>query len=178
MDSFLLARGLRTLDVRMQRHGENVMAVARMLEDNNMVAEVYYPGLESHPDRYMADSTFRSGRDCEEDRKYMYQTYVGMISFVVTGKDDDEALYRARNACKNLRVINLAVLLGGVESLCEHPTFMTHATIPQGQRMKGGLKDGLIRISMGLERARDLVDDLRNSLDLCEDEGCDVLEDL
>ena len=178
MDSFLLARGLRTLDVRMQRHGENAMAVARMLDDHPMVAEVYYPGLTSHPDREMADSTFRSGRDCEEDREYMPQTYGGMISFVVTGEDDDEALRRARIVCENLRVINLAVSLGGVESLCEHPASMTHAMIPKEQRMKGGLKDGLIRISVGLERARDLVEDLRNSLDMCDDEGCGVPEDL
>ena len=74
MDYFLLDRGLHTLDMRMQKHGENAMAVARMLEDHPMVAEVYYPGLDSHLDRDMADSTFRSGRDCEEDHEYMSQT--------------------------------------------------------------------------------------------------------
>ena len=98
MDSFLLARGLHTLDVQMQRNGENAMAMARMLEDHPMVAEVYYPGLDSHLDRDMADSTFRSGRDCEEDHEYMLQTYSGMISFVFMVDDDDEALHRARNA--------------------------------------------------------------------------------
>ena len=71
MDSFLIARELCTLDVLMQSHGDNAMAVARMLEDHPMVAEVYYPGLDSHPDRDMAESMFRSGRDCEEDREYM-----------------------------------------------------------------------------------------------------------
>ena len=65
------------------------MAVARMLEDHPMVAEVYYPGLDSHPDREMAESAFQSGRDCEEDREYMYQTYGRMISFVVMGKDNE-----------------------------------------------------------------------------------------
>ena len=109
MDSLLLARGLCTLDVRMQRHGENAMAVARMLEDHPVVVGVYYPGLDSH---------------------------------------------------------------------LEHPASMTHSMIPREQRMKGDLKDGLIRISVGLERARNLVDDLRKSLDLCDDKGCDVLEDL
>ena len=80
---------------------------------------------------------------------------------MVTDEDDDEALHRARNACKKLRAINLAILLGGVESMCKHPASMTHTMIPREQRMKGGLKDGLIRISVGLKRARDLVDDLR-----------------
>ena len=149
-----------------------------MLEDHPIVAEVYYPGLDSHPDRNMADSTFRSGRDCEEDFEYISQTYRELMSFVVTGEDDDEALRRARNACENLQVINLAVSLGGVEYLCKNPASMTHAMIPQEQRMKGGLEDGLIRISVGLERARDLVDNLRNSLDLCDNDSCDVLEDL
>ena len=114
MYSFLLARVLHTLDVRMQRHRENAIAVERMLEDHSMVAEVYYTGLESHPDRYMADLMFQSGRNCEEDREYMYHTHGGMLYFVVTGEDNTEALRRARNACGNLRVINLAISLGGV----------------------------------------------------------------
>ena len=114
MDSFLLARGLRTLDVQIQRHGEKAMAVACMLEDHPMVAEVFYPVLDSHLDRDMSDSAFRSGRDYEEYREYMSQTYRGgVISFVVMGEDDDKALLRARNAYKNLRVINLTVSLGG-----------------------------------------------------------------
>ena len=178
MDYFLLARVLRTLNVRMQRHGENAMDVTRMLEDQPTVSEVYYPGLDSHPDRNMAESTFRSSRDCKEDREYMSQTYGGVISLVVTGEDDNEALCRARNVCKNLQVINLAVLLGGIKYLCEHPASMTHAMIPQEQSMKGGLKGRLMRISVVLERARGIVDDLRNSLDICDEEGCDVLEDL
>ena len=78
----------------------------------------------------MADLTFRSGRDCEEDCEYISQTYGGMISFVVTGEDNNEALCRARNECENLRVVNLAVSFGGVKSLCEHTASMTHAMIP------------------------------------------------
>ena len=93
------------------------MAVARMLEDHPMVAEVYYPGLDYHPDRDMADLTFRSGRDCEEDREYMSQTYEGMISFMVTGEEDVEALNRDRNACENLQVIKISVALEG-SNLC------------------------------------------------------------
>ena len=94
-----------------------------------MVVEVYYPGLDSRPDRYMSDSMLQSGRDYEEDREYMSQTYGGVISFVVTGKDNEKALRRARNACENLRVINLALSLGGIRYLCEHPVSMTHAMI-------------------------------------------------
>ena len=96
-----------------------------------------------------------------EDHEYMSQTYGGIISFVVTGKDKDEALDRARNAYKNLQLINLAVLLGGVKSLCNNPASITHAMIPQEQRIQGGLKDGHMHISVGLERARDLVNNLR-----------------
>ena len=108
----------------------------------------------------------------------MSQTYGGMISFVVTGKDDGKALRRARNACKNFRVINLAISLGGVKSLCEHPAPMTHAMIPREQRMKEELKDGRIRVNVRLGRVRDPVDNLRKLLNICDDEGCDVLEDL
>mmetsp|Transcript_42267 Transcript_42267/g.62660 ORF Transcript_42267/g.62660 Transcript_42267/m.62660 type:complete len:523 (-) Transcript_42267:220-1788(-) len=173
MDSFLLARGMRTLDVRMQRHGENAMKVAKMLEAHPMVAETFYPGLDSHPDRYLADSIFSSGRDVDSDDDEVKQTYGGMISFITLGEGED-ALRRARNVCERLRVINLAVSLGGVESLCEHPASMTHTMIPREQRLAGGLHDGLIRISVGLERGKDLVEDLKNALDLCDEDGCDV----
>eukprot|EP00980_Cylindrotheca_fusiformis_P007478 scaffold1549_cov105-Cylindrotheca_fusiformis.AAC.7 len=172
MDSFLLARGLKTLDVRMQRHGENAIKVARMLDEHPMVAQTFYPGLDSHPDRSMADGIFRSGRDSDDDDEYP-QTYGGMISFITIG-EGDEALRRARNVCERLRVINLAVSLGGVESLCEHPASMTHTMISREQRLAGGLHDGLIRVSVGLEKAQDLVDDLKNALDLCDDDGCDI----
>lgn len=167
MDSFLLARGLRTMDVRMQRHGENAIKVANMLEDHAMVSQAFYPGLESHPDAYMAEAAFRSGRDSDSEDDDIKQTYGGMISFIVKG-EGDEALRRARNVCERLRVFNLAVSLGGVESLVEHPASMTHAMIPREDRLAGGLPDGLVRISVGLERASDLVQDLQNSLDLCD----------
>jgi len=171
MDSFLLSRGLKTLDVRMQRHGENAIKVARMLDEHPMVAETFYPGLDSHPDRALADSIFRSGRDSDDD-EYI-QTYGGMISFITIG-EGDEALRRARNVCERLRVINLAVSLGGVESLCEHPASMTHTMVSREQRMAGGLHDGLIRVSIGLEKANDLVNDLKNALDNCDEDGCSV----
>jgi len=173
MDSFLLARGLRTLDVRMQRHGENAIKVARMLEEHPMVATVYYPGLDSHPDRYLADQVFSSGKDVDSEDDEWKQSYGGMISFITVG-EGEEALRRARNVCERLRVVNLAVSLGGVESLVEHPASMTHTMIPREQRLAGGLHDGLIRLSVGLERAKDLVEDLKNALDLCDEDGCDL----
>ena len=99
----------------------------------------------------------------------MSQTFGGMIAFIVDG-DDDTALRRAKTVCEGLSVINLAVSLGGVESLVEHPASMTHAMIPREDRLAGGLPDGLVRISVGLERASDLVQDLKGSLDRCDDD--------
>jgi len=161
----------------MQRHGQNAMKVAKMLEKHPMVKQVFYPGLEIHPDRALADSMFASGRDDEDeeadDDNDIIQTYGGMISFVTVG-DDEDALRRARNVCEKLHVINFAGSSGGVESLCEHPASMTHTMIPREQRRLGGLEDGLIRISVGLERAKDLVEDLRHALDVCDEDGCGV----
>mmetsp|Transcript_24911 Transcript_24911/g.54333 ORF Transcript_24911/g.54333 Transcript_24911/m.54333 type:complete len:148 (-) Transcript_24911:97-540(-) len=130
-----------------------------------MVESVFYPGLQSHPDHELAKKSFRSGRDFPDDDTP--QTFGGMIAFIVAG-DNDTALRRAKNVCEGLSVINLAVSLGGVESLVEHPASMTHAMIPRADRLAGGLPDGLVRISVGLERASDLVDDLKGSLDQCD----------
>merc|ERR1712085_89286 len=175
MDSFLLARGLRTLDVRMQRHGENAIKIARFLEQHPMIDSVFYPGLDSHPDRHMADALFLSGRDHGDDEYGDQQTYGGMVTFIMAGDDlgEERALQRAARVCEQLRVINLAVSLGGVESLVEHPASMTHTMIPRTQRLEGGLHDGLIRLSVGLEKAKDLIDDLKDALDRCDEEGCD-----
>ncbi|EED87432.1 predicted protein [Thalassiosira pseudonana CCMP1335] len=169
MDSYLLMRGIRTLDVRMQRHGENALQVAKMLEDHPLVESTFYPGLESHPDNTGGDDclvvqAFRSGRDSPADAAIMPQTYGGMIAFIVKG-EGNVALERAKKVCEGLRVVNLAVSLGSVESLVEHPASMTHAMIPREDRIAGGLDDGLIRISVGIERASDLVEDLKSSLD-------------
>jgi len=191
MDSFLLARGLRTLDVRMQRHGENAIKIARFLENHPMVMSVFYPGLDSHPDRQMADGLFSSGRDTtnnddnddDDDNEYDddndNQTYGGMVTFIMAGDDingdeNDIALQRAARVCEQLRVINLAVSLGGVESLVEHPASMTHTMIPRKQRLEGGLHDGLIRLSVGLEKVNDLIDDLKYALDRCDINDIDI----
>jgi cystathionine beta-lyase/cystathionine gamma-synthase len=97
MDSFLLARGLQTLDVLMQQHGENAFKVAKILQDHPIVAHTFYPGLDSHPDRYLADDIFRSGHD--DDESDAHQTYGGMTSFIVAGEGED-ALRWARNMCE------------------------------------------------------------------------------
>ena len=141
MDSYLLMRGIRTLDVRMQRHGENALKVAQMLEDHPLVDKTFYPGLPSHPDNTGDDQclvadAFRSGRDYAEDVSTMPQTYGGMIAFIVKG-EGDVALERAKRVCEGLRVVNLAVSLGSVESLVEHPASMTHAMIPREDRLAG-----------------------------------------
>lgn len=169
MDSYLLMRGIRTLDVRMQRHGENALQVAQMLEAHPLIESTFYPGLASHPDNGEGDDclvtkAFRSGRDSPEDASFMKQTYGGMIAFIVKG-EGDIALQRAKKVCEGLRVVNLAVSLGSVESLVEHPASMTHAMVPREDRIAGGLDDGLIRISVGIEKASDLVEDLKSSLD-------------
>ena len=190
MDSFLLARGLRTLDVRMERHGRNAMVLAKMLEQHPDVKSVFYPGLASHPDRAMAETSFLSGRentkdlndeDDDDDDLLDMQTYGGMVTFIMAGDEDstdpehdDTALQRARNVCEHLRVMNLAVSLGGVESLVEHPASMTHTMIPKAQRLAGGLDDGLIRLSVGLENIQDLKADLLRALNHCDENGCEL----
>jgi len=165
LESFLLARGLRTLHVRMERHGENAMRVARFLDSHPLVEQTFYPGLPSHPDHELAKRIFTSGGPgCMSRRE---QSFGGMLAFVVAG-DDETALRRARLLCEKLELITLAVSLGGTESLIEHPASMTHAMIPRADRLAGGLKDGLVRISVGLEDIDDLLADLKQAMDSCD----------
>lgn len=165
-ESFLLARGLRTLHVRMERHGENAMRVAKMLDAHPLIASTFYPGLPSHPDHELAKKVFTSGGSgCMSRRE---QTFGGMLAFIVAG-DDDTALRRAVRMCERLKVVTLAVSLGGTESLIEHPASMTHAMIPRPERLAGGLADGLVRISVGLEDIDDLLEDLTQAMDGCDD---------
>lgn len=166
LESFLLARGLRTLHVRMERHGENAMRVAEFLEAHPMIESVFYPGLPSHPDHELAKKIFTSGgAGCMSRRQ---QSFGGMLAFIVKG-DDETALRRARRVCERLELITLAVSLGGTESLIEHPASMTHGMIPREDRIAGGLYDGLVRVSVGLEDIEDLLADLKQSLDGCDD---------
>jgi cystathionine beta-lyase/cystathionine gamma-synthase len=145
-DCFLVLRGLKTLHVRMERHCENAMKVARYMEDNPRVGKVYYPGLESHPQHALAGRQMRD--------------YGGMVSFELA----DDSLERAKRLCSATRIFSLAESLGGVESLIEHPAIMTHASIPKDVRESYGLRDSLIRLSVGIEDSEDLIEDLEQAL--------------
>ena len=145
-DSFLALRGVKTLALRMQRHCENGMAVARWLEARPDVAKVIYPGLPSHPQHELA-------------RRQMSGGFGGMISAVL-----DRDLAGTVRMLERTRLFTLAESLGGVESLIEHPAIMTHASIPAETRARIGIADGLIRLSVGIEDAGDLIADLEQAL--------------
>lgn len=146
MDAFLVLRGIKTLHVRMQRHSENGRAVAQFLAAHSNVEKVYWPGLENHPNHEVA--------------KAQMHDFGGMISFV----HKDNSLEKAVEIVSSLNVFTLAESLGGVESLAGHPASMTHASIPKEEREKTGVTDGLIRLSVGIEDADDLIADLAQAL--------------
>jgi cystathionine gamma-lyase len=145
MDCFLIMRGLKTLHVRMERHAQNAMEIARFLEKHPKVEKVIYPGLETHPQYAIA-------------RKQM-SGFGGMITFFIRGGLDE-----ARTFLEKVKVFSLAESLGGVESLIEHPAIMTHASIPADARKTLGIHDNLIRISVGIEDLADLKSDLNQAL--------------
>lgn len=145
MDCFLVMRGLKTLHVRMERHAQNAMAIAKFLEKDKRVERVIYPGLESHPQHKIA-------RD-------QMSGFGGMITFFIKG-----GLKEARTFLERVKIFTLAESLGGVESLIEHPAIMTHASIPAATRKELGIHDNLIRISCGIEDLDDLLDDLKQAL--------------
>ncbi|MFM1898958.1 MAG: hypothetical protein RL577_1198 [Bacteroidota bacterium] len=146
-DCFLVLRGIKTLHIRMQRHCENGRTVAQFLADHPKVGEVHWPGFEHHPNHAVAKKQMRD--------------FGGMISFTL--KDDD--IEKAVTVLKSTQYFALAESLGGVESLIGHPATMTHASIPREQRMANGLKDSLIRLSVGIEHIDDLIADLSRALD-------------
>lgn len=148
MDSFLVLRGIKTLHLRMQRHCENGRAVVDFLKDHPKVERVYWPGLESHPGHEVA-------------RRQM-SGFGGMISFTIKGDN----ITSAHKFVEAVDIFTLAESLGGVESLIGHPATMTHASIPKEVREKVGVTDGLIRLSLGVEDADDLIADLSNAFDL------------
>ncbi|MFL5271014.1 MAG: cystathionine gamma-synthase [Anaeromyxobacteraceae bacterium] len=141
LDSFLVLRGLKTLHVRMQRHAENALAIAKFLERHPKVEKVTYPGLAAHPQHALALRQMRG--------------FGGMLTFVVTG-----GLEAARAFLKAVRIFACAESLGGVESLIEHPAIMTHASVPRETREALGIADGFIRVSCGIENVTDLIADL------------------
>ena len=145
-DCFLVLRGLKTLHIRMQRHYENAAKIAQWLEENPKAGKVYFPGLPSHATHDLATRQMRD--------------YGGMVSFELKGDDYDEAV----KLMESLKVFSLGESLGGVESLCTHPASMTHASIPKEERTRAGLKDTLIRLSMGIEDAEDLIQDLERAI--------------
>jgi cystathionine beta-lyase/cystathionine gamma-synthase len=152
MDVFLVLRGIKTLHVRMDRHGENALALARWLEKHAFVARVAYPGLPSHPQHELA--------------KRQMKGFGGMLCFELKG---DVA---AANAfASSTKVFTLAESLGGVESLVEVPASMTHASIPAALRKAQGLADGLVRLSVGLEHVDDLIADCQQALEVAARTG-------
>jgi cystathionine gamma-lyase len=149
-DSFLVLRGTKTLAVRMERHQENALQIARWLEARPEVERVLYPGLRSHPQHALA-------------RRQM-SGFGGMLSFVLRGGSGSRgALARARSFLRRLQVFTCAESLGGVESLAEHPAIMTHASIPPERRRALGIGDGLVRLSVGIEHVDDLIADLERA---------------
>lgn len=146
MDCFLTLRGIKTLHIRMQRHCENGAKVAHWLKSHPKVGDVYWPGFESHPNHAVA--------------KKQMKDFGGMISFTLK----DDAIDKALTFLKSTQLFALAESLGGVESLVGHPATMTHASIPKAEREANGLKDSLIRLSVGIEHVDDLIADLETAL--------------
>ncbi len=145
-DCFLMLRGIKTLHIRMQRHCENAVRIVDFLVHHPKIERVYYPGLTNHPNHEIA--------------KKQMSNFGGMLSFTLKGDRMDEAL----SVLSGTKLFSLAESLGGVESLIGHPATMTHASIPREDRLKNGLKDTLIRLSVGIEDAEDLINDLQQAL--------------
>ena len=146
MDSFLTLRGIKTLHVRLQRHCENGKAVAEYLAAHPKIEKVYWPGFDTHPNHAVA--------------KKQMKDFGGMLSFIPKGADAKAAI----KIVEKLQLFTLAESLGGVESLAGHPASMTHASIPKVEREKSGVVDSLIRLSVGIEDAQDLIDDLAQAI--------------
>jgi cystathionine gamma-lyase len=144
-DSFLALRGLKTLDVRMERHCKSALAIAEWLEQDPRVERVLYPGLASHPQHELATKQMPG--------------FGGIVTFFIKGDLAD-----ARRFLERCEVFSLAESLGGVESLVDHPAIMTHASVPEKERAKLGISDQLIRLSVGLEALDDLIADLDQAL--------------
>jgi cystathionine beta-lyase/cystathionine gamma-synthase len=145
-DCFLILRGLKTLHVRMKRHCENGEKIARWLRNNPKVDKVYWAGFPDHPNHEIAKKQMRG--------------FGGMMSFTLK----DDSMEAAKKVLSSTKLFSLAESLGGVESLIGHPASMTHASIPREERLKNGLVDSLIRLSVGIEDADDLIEDLDNAI--------------
>jgi cystathionine beta-lyase/cystathionine gamma-synthase len=146
MDCFLVLRGIKTLGLRMKAHCENGAKIAAWLRNHPKVSKVYWPGFEDHPGYAVA--------------KNQMKDFGGMISFELK----NDSIEEARRVLSSTHLFSLAESLGGVESLINHPASMTHASIPKEERVKNGLLDSLIRLSVGIEDAGDLIDDLDKAI--------------
>ncbi|MEO7308006.1 MAG: cystathionine gamma-synthase [Ferruginibacter sp.] len=146
MDCFLVLRGIKTLHVRMRQHCENGEKIAHWLRDHPKVGKVYWPGFEDNAGYAVAKKQMRG--------------FGGMISFILK----DESIEAATKVLSSTHLFSLAESLGGVESLINHPAIMTHASIPREERIKNGLADGLIRLSVGIEDVDDLIEDLKQAI--------------
>src|SRR5467141_549889 len=145
MDAWLVLRGTKTLPIRMERHNANAMALAEFLASHPKVTRVHYPGLASHPQHALAKKQMRG--------------FGGIISFALG------SLENARTLLNSVRLMALAESLGGVETLISHPATMTHASVPADRRMRIGITDDLVRVSVGIEDVEDLKEDLAQALD-------------
>lgn len=144
-EAWLVLRGIKTLALRMQRHNENAIHIAEYLQHVKKVQHVFYPGLSTHPQYELA--------------KKQCSGFGGMISF------DVGSLEKAKKVVESAKIFSLAESLGGVESLIGHPVSMTHASVPKEKRLKMGLTDGIVRLSVGVEDVEDLIGDLGYALD-------------
>ena len=146
MDCFLVLRGIKTLHVRMKQHCENGKIIAHWLRNHSKVGKVYWPGFDDHPGYAIAKKQMRD--------------FGGMLSFTLK----DDSVENAMRVLSSTRLFSLAESLGGVESLINHPASMTHASIPREERIRNGLTDSLIRLSVGIEDADDLIEDLAQAI--------------
>ena len=146
MDCFLALRGIKTLHLRMQRHSENAEKIAMFLKEHKKIADVYWAGFKDHKNYNIA--------------KNQMNGFGGMVSFIPV----DNKFETSKKIAENLELFTLAESLGGVESLCCHPASMTHASIPPEERKKSGLVESLLRLSVGIEDAEDLIEDLNNAI--------------
>ena len=146
MDSFLTLRGIKTLHLRMQRHSENARKIANFLKRNPKIGKVYWPGFSDHTNHKIA--------------KKQMKDFGGIVSFIPKKSN----FKTAKKIAENLKLFTLAESLGGVESLCCHPASMTHASITPEDRKKSGLVDSLLRLSVGIEDADDLIEDLKQAI--------------
>lgn len=146
MDCFLALRGLKTLHLRMQRHGENCFVVANYLKDHPKVSEVYYPGFKSHQNHEVA--------------KKQMKDFGAMVSFKLKDESDEAV----KSFFGKLELFTLAESLGGVESLANHTATMSHGSVPEKERLKSGITNSLIRLSVGVEAVEDIINDLKKAI--------------